>query len=81
MSTRPPRGGDSAATPEEEKELCESLGRQCSFQKERQVQRPCSGNDHGSMGKRKAVVAAGNLVKGGQKESCEAGEVGRGQIM
>ena len=45
------------------------------------MQRPCSGNDHGLMGKRKAVVSAGNLVKGEQKESCEVGEVGRGQIM
>lgn len=34
------------------------------------MQRPCSGNDHGSMGKTEAVVAAANLVKGEQKESC-----------
>ena len=45
------------------------------------MQRPCSGNDHGSMGKRKAVVAAENLVKREQKERGEVGEVGRGQIM
>lgn len=76
MTARPLRGGDSGAFPLGE-ENCAKVWKDSVPSRRKEQDKAWAGNDHGSMGKTEAVVAATNLVKGEQRKSCEVGEVGR----